>query len=363
LAEVHAQFAFWWIDATPQRLALADAAIGHAVRLAPDSPDVIRSLGTYAYYAYRDYARATEQYEKIARLQPNDPTVALSLGLILRRQGHWAESLVYLRKAVELDPGNVNGVRSLLQSFYSGRHYDEYIAAQRRLMLLLPEHQLRQQLGLFTGQMRAFDSTSEAEAWLAGLTSEQREQPRVIDFRKFLAAWKDDYAEFRRLDSQQPFFDEDGFEHYDQAESAAEIYATHGDMTAARARLAGFPEELRARIEREPGNARLTCELGLIEALLGHADEAVRLARHGVDLVPESRDALDGPNLVNFLADVYAWTGHKDQAMDLLSHLVRVPCSYMSLPLLRHDFMLTPLRGDPRFEALLNDPKNKAPLF
>ncbi len=363
LAEVHAQFAFWWIDATPQRLALADAAIGHAVRLAPDSPDVIRSLGTYAYYAYRDYARATEQYEKIARLQPNDPTVALSLGLILRRQGHWTDSLVYLRKAVELDPGNANAVRSLLQSFSAGRHYDEYIAAQRRLIILLPEHQLRQQLGLFLAQAKAFDLTAEAETWLAGLTIEQREQPRVIAFRKFLASWKNDYAEYRRLDAQQPFFDEDGAEHFDQAEAAAEVYAAHGDMTAARARLAGFPEELRARIEREPANALFTGELALMEALLGHPDEAVRLARHSVDLLPESRDAVDGPVQAAILADVYAWTGDKDRAMEVLSHLVRVPCAYLSLPSIRHDGMLLPLRGDPRFEALLNDPKNKAPLF
>src|SRR5271165_5455863 len=134
LSEVHSLFIFWEIDHSAQRMAKADTAIGNAVRLAPDAPDVVRAVGTYAYYAYRDYARATEQYAKIARLQPNDPTVFSSLGLILRRQGQWADSLGYLRRAVELDPGNQGYLRNLLQSLVYARRWDEAVATQRRLI-------------------------------------------------------------------------------------------------------------------------------------------------------------------------------------------------------------------------------------
>ena len=105
LAEIDALFMFWGFDHTAERQAKGDAALANAVRLAPESPDVIRAIGTYAYYANRDYVRATEQYEKIGRLQPNDPTVFSSLGLIQRRQGQFALSLANLHKAIELDPG------------------------------------------------------------------------------------------------------------------------------------------------------------------------------------------------------------------------------------------------------------------
>jgi hypothetical protein len=35
----------------------------------------------------------------------------------------------------------------------------------------------------------------------------------------------------------------------------------------------------------------------------------------------------------------------------------------LSVHEMRHHPRYAPLRGDPRFEALLNDPKNSAPLF
>jgi TolB-like protein len=72
LAGAHAAQVFQMSDRTPGRLAQADAAINHAVSLAPDNPEIIRLLGAYAYFGYRDYPRATAQFEKVIRLQPNN---------------------------------------------------------------------------------------------------------------------------------------------------------------------------------------------------------------------------------------------------------------------------------------------------
>jgi hypothetical protein len=43
--------------------------------------------------------------------------------------------------------------------------------------------------------------------------------------------------------------------------------------------------------------------------------------------------------------------------------LLRTPYSGLNVHEMKRDPTYTPLRGDPRFEALLNDPKNNAPLF
>ncbi|HXQ81152.1 MAG TPA: hypothetical protein VN775_07570, partial [Opitutaceae bacterium] len=143
---------------------------------------------------------------------------------------------------------------------------------------------------------------------------------------------------------------------------AAKVYAAHGDMAAARDRLADFPAELRARIEREPANARLHSYLAEMEALLGHNEEAVRLARQAVGFLPETRDTIDAPTLSFILAQVYAWTGDKERALAELARLLAIP-SPADVHSLRHDPMLTALRGEPRFEALLKDPRNTAQMF
>ena len=362
LSEVHSLFYFWEMDHTAARLAKADAAIGNAVRLAPDAPDVIRALGTYAYYAYRDYARATEQYLKIAQLQPNDPTAISSLGLIMRRQGQFAQSLGYLHKALELDPGNVSYVRNLLQSLRYARRWDEAIETQRKLIAMIPEQQLREEVTLANIFMFAKGSTAEADQLLARLAPEQLNNPRIINLRKGVAAWKDDYAEFKRLDALQPFFDEDGTEHYYHALNAAGVYAAHGDPASARDRLAGFPAELRARIEREPANPRLYSTLGEMEALLGNGKEGLRLARRAAEMLPEARDRIDGSSLSLVVAEVSAWNGDREWALLELARLLSIPCP-INVHSARHDPLFAPLRGDPRFEALLSDPKNDAPLF
>jgi len=56
-------------------------------------------------------------------------------------------------------------------------------------------------------------------------------------------------------------------------------------------------------------------------------------------------------------AIVYAWVGEKDKAVDLVEPLMKIPtAAFNSVFGLRYDIDFSPLRGFPRWEAMLADP-------
>src|SRR5271165_736816 len=120
-----------------RQIAPAKEAIDAAVRLAPDDPAVVEALGDYYYYGYRDYARATEQYLRLAQMRPNDPEMFYSLGLIQRRQGRMAEAIPNLRLGHKLDPDNVDYSLEFASSLGAVRRYDE---AETLLRKVLEQH-------------------------------------------------------------------------------------------------------------------------------------------------------------------------------------------------------------------------------
>jgi tetratricopeptide (TPR) repeat protein len=321
---------------------------------------VTRLSGTYAYYAYRDYAKATAQYEKIIRLQPNDPTGYASLGLIQRRQGRWAESLVTLQRAIELDPASVSYTRALLSTYTYIRRWNEALAMQRRLITLLPG-QLREELALADTEFAATGSFKAVDELLARLTPAQKDSPVAIYYRKNWAWARDDYAEYQRLDKLQPAFAELENPAWSAA-FAGIMHLIHGDAAAAQARIAESYAETKVVTEKEPGNLRAWLFLGTMEAILGHKEEAVRLTMKTVDLLPVTRDAIDGPSVRTFLIWVYALTGDKDRAIAEVARTVQTP-NLFSVHRIWNDAACFSLREDPRFKALINDPKNNAPLF
>src|SRR5262249_15193804 len=98
------------------------------------------------------------------------------------------------------------------------------------------------------------------------------------------------------------------------------------------------------------------CALGLIDAALGRKEEAVREGRRAVELLPLQKDALGGNEMIKYLAIIAAWVGDKDLACEQLASAIRRPCdlSYGQLKLLP---FWDPLRGDPRFEKLVEESK------
>jgi tetratricopeptide (TPR) repeat protein len=131
----------------------------------------------------------------------------------------------------------------------------------------------------------------------------------------------------------------------------AQTYALRGDTALMRAYADSARIAFAEQLEASPEDAQLHALHGLSLAYLGRRVEAIREGERGVGLMPISKHSLAGPYLQHLLARIYLLLGEKDQALNLLEELLRIP--YLLSPgWLRVDPTFTPLRGDPRFERL-----------
>jgi len=88
---------------------------------------------------------------------------------------------------------------------------------------------------------------------------------------------------------------------------------------------------------------------------LGRKADALREGARAVEILPVSRDAVDGPDLQEDYAYVEMLVGETEAAVRRLAYLLSIP-SDVSVLLLRVDPLWDPLRGDPRFQRLVAAP-------
>jgi hypothetical protein len=123
-----------------------------------------------------------------------------------------------------------------------------------------------------------------------------------------------------------------------------------------------------AELPRQPGNSWLHSSLALAYAFLGDKEQALHHARRATEIRPESRDVIYGTGNAVGYASVLAWVGEKDRAIAEVARLLRIPYG-VNVRAARNGAgnhwggSLKPLLDDPRFQALLADPANNAPLF
>jgi serine/threonine-protein kinase len=106
-------------------------------------------------------------------------------------------------------------------------------------------------------------------------------------------------------------------------------------------------------ISEAPDDSGRHAQLGAVYAGLDRKEDAIREGKKAVELLPESKDAFEGPQVAVALAQIYCWTGENDQALQILDHALSTP-NGIAVALLKLDPVWDPLRKDPRFQTLID---------
>jgi len=125
------------------------------------------------------------------------------------------------------------------------------------------------------------------------------------------------------------------------------------DESKARSAFGALRAEQEKIVQAQPDYGPAICILALIDAGLGRKEEALREIGRAVELLPVTKDSLNGADMIQYSAIVAAWVGEKELALEHLEKAVQVPgfLSYGRLKLLP---WWDPLRGDPRFEKIVS---------
>jgi TolB-like protein/class 3 adenylate cyclase/Flp pilus assembly protein TadD len=354
LAEAHDLIYFFGSDHTPARLALANTAIQSALHLRPSSGEAHLALAQHFYRGYRDYEHALAELSLARRLLPNDSLVFELTGFITRRQGRWDESTMDLERALELDPRNLFFLQQLSFTYEFQRRYRDLAAVLDRALKLAPsDPETRVARASINLAERA--NARPVHATIEAVVAEDPAAARSIADKWLYIALceRDNFGVSRALAVVPPEGISVGSNIWSpRAYFEAVAARARGDATVARAAFTAARAEVEKTTREQPDYAQGLTILGLIDAGLGRKDDAIREGRRAVELVPVSKDAIDGTDLILNLAVIYAWTGEKDLALKQLAEAAQLPCSLNYGWLRLHPDWDT-LRNDPRFEKIV----------
>src|SRR5437879_282199 len=303
-------------DLLPARREKARRTGDEALRLQPDLPEAHLALGFSYYYGDRDYERALAEFEVAKRGLPNDAQDYMAIGAIQRRQGKWVESTANLEKAAELDPKNSSVLLNLGYNYMSTRNFEAADKIFDRGIEAAPEsfgsRALKSELAI-----RWKGDISVVEKELASMPPGVDPQGLVTLGRAGVLTLQRKFKE--ALQVIQQFRGETLLVRASvtcpKASLEGTLYLYLDDKVNAhsafeRARI--IAEQL---VRENPDDAARHGQLGLILAGLGQKDAAIAEGKRAVELLPESPDAFEGPDVTVVLAQMYAWTGDSAAAV------------------------------------------------
>ena len=355
LVRTHGSLYLYGHDRSPERLALAEAALQAAARLRPDAAETQLARGRYLYLGYIDYESALAELEIARQGLPNDPQIFELTGYIRRRQGHPEEGVQNLQRAMELDPRNLFILQQISISYQKLRRYREMAATLDRALAIKPnDFESQVARGLVEFEWKA-DTRRLHQAIDAIRNSNPEALPSIADNWLVCALAERDArsAEAALVALGDGYFGNDG-QLFRRKFGEGLIARMTKANAKARAAFTAARAEQEKIIQEQPGFGPALCTLAMIDAALGRNDEALRQGRRAVELTPAEKDAINGPQVIGGFAVVAAWVGEKELACDQLETNIRLQgygiTAYGQLKL---SPLWDPLRGHPRFEKIV----------
>lgn len=311
------------------------------------------ALAVYYGMLERDHARALSFALNEVRALPNDPNGHNRLASSLSAYGRVGEALASHERALALDPLNVRVLHNRIGLFARLRRVPEFEAAVARSLAFGGRNVDRAQIADLRFRLTGKLPESLDETLFGFLPG----RPLMLWYgRRFQDVLVIAEGEVKALSQHPP---------------RGQLYFLLGQARALRwlgreVDAAAVGREMLAHAERQPAVDRVDREIfarmrmwGL--ACSGRGDEAVVAGRVLVEAAAAPARTSERWVLEEELAQVYAWLGRGEECAEVLARLLKAP-AWVTLPYLELAPEWDAVRDHPAFRALLNDPKNNAPL-
>ncbi len=359
LAAAHNYLYFFGLDHTPARLALADAALKTAARLRPDAGETHLARANFFYRCYLDYGHARRELAIAQRVLPNNSEIFELTGYIDRRQNLWNESARSLQRALALDPRNFFILQQIALSYQEFRQFEAMAAALDRALVLIP-HDLDTRVTRASVDLEWRADPRPMHQTISTILAENPASAADLAANWwYVALCERDSTAARQALAVMPASGIATDLNFPRSWCEGLAARVRGDTAVAQTAFLAARAELQKTVSEQPDYGPAFCVLGLIDASLGRKDEAIQEGRHAVEMLPITKDAIDGAELMKYLAVIYAWTGEKDLAIEQIAATLKIR-STVSYGNLKLHPCWDALRGDPRFEKIVADlaPKN-----
>ena len=330
-----------------------------ARRQNPDGPEGHVAMGYYHYYGSRDYKNALKEFEVAKSRDPNNADVLQAMGYVQRRQGNWDEAYKNLRRALELEPTSVDLFGAVIETAIYMRRYEDADRYIERGHAFAPEFptfgalkaQRLMRTGDFAASQAVLDEHAQKHGGAAGLSVQIN-----------LDIYLNNYEDLRQRVPNLEFIERE----FGVADSANYYlirglsYDLENDMENESETARAYYDSARAvwerQLEERPNDAQTHGLLAQVYAGLRDPDMAYYHAGRAIELMPLSKDALVGADMLMIEASIQALFGDVNKALDSLEFLLSIP-SEVTPSTLEHNPTLFRLHDLPRFKEMIREKK------
>jgi TolB-like protein/Flp pilus assembly protein TadD len=314
------------------------------------------------YMLDRDYDKSLKILAELKTITPNMADLYANTAYNLRRQGKLEESVIELKKGIQLDPFNANYIDNLSETYQLLHQYDNQIECSRQGLSLVPDYKnfYRQ---IFSAYL---DKTGDLKVALkeSGLKEED------VGYGVFYVSLpKEEFNQYggyyftRKYDkliesiSTDNSIQTDQMTYHPKTYELALIYYLKGSKSLCKIYADSAITHLKGKINENPNDERFYATLGKCYAFSGNFEEAISCGIKAVDLKPTKLDYYQGVAKEQDLMEIYIFTGNYDLALDKIEYLLSVP-SWLSIGELMIDPVFDNLRSLPRFQKIIDSAKS-----
>jgi TolB-like protein/HEPN domain-containing protein len=314
-----------------------------AIQLNPELIEVKFAEAVFHYQLDRNYDKSLNIITELKAEAPSMADLYAYASYIMRRQRKLEESVIELKKALELDPFNANYFANLIGTYKYLHQYDNMIECARQGLSLIPDYEA------FHGRIFNAYLAKTGDLQVALKESGLEEE----DVQDAVYRYTRQYVKLIELINNQSTHVSNQHDYRPKTYRLAFIYNLSGNTSLSKIYADSAIIHLEEGIIENPNDYRLYATMGKCYALIGNVKEAVIYGEKAVDMMPVTLDALVGILLEEGLMEIYILTGNYDLALDKLEYLLSVP-SLVDIGNLKIDPIFDNLRDLPRFQEIIS---------